>query len=396
MAFRHPERLPPPIRHVRPQKGLQLLRQQRIHRLANRLHLRASEHSLRGAVQHGDDAVPVNHDDRVHRRLKDAREPLFAISQAGIDAGQFGRSLRNPVLEFRRMRGDPLIQLPQCVVSKFALRSVTLDTEVSRDAPLTVIETDVVALHPHSASVRSALITLDVQSARIQHLAPKLPALFRGVREQHPRRRPDDLLGRNLVLMKESVIHLHDPLMIEHILQGSLLVDAVIPANGFVQHHEEEPSSGCEEQLQLRKGFLVLGFRPASPGRLERQCRQVRDGGREASLLRVPLSLFPGMFVAKHTHGSAIPMDRHIKNRRCVGKRGKTGRQLRSERVRMHVLHGNGAGLFEGFKVLRISPNLQAQFQRVRKTFPVEGVCAAEFPASFLEQPYTDAGGLQD
>ena len=129
-----------------------------------------------------------------------------------------------------------------------ALGHVALDAEVTGDAPFRIVEAQIVAFDVDRGAVEAALVGLDMQPAAIEEIAPHAPAVRQVVLEEVLRRHPQELLARHAVLGEHGVVHFRHALVVEGVVERTLLVDGVVPPQGLVEHHEEEPVEGLREE----------------------------------------------------------------------------------------------------------------------------------------------------
>ena len=146
--------------------------------------------------------------------------------------------------------------LAQCAIGPVAGRDVTLDPEVPGDAPLSVVETEIVPFDPDRRPIDSALVGLDVEPAAIEEVAPDRAAGRQVVSKQIGRGRAEERLARGAILRQHRVVDLGDTLMLEDVVERLLFVDRVVPGDGLVEHHEEKAVERLrEEQLETIVGF---------------------------------------------------------------------------------------------------------------------------------------------
>ncbi len=120
------------------------------------------------------------------------------------------------------------------------------------DAPLVVVETDVVALDPHRRAVQAAFFRFDVEPSPVEELAPDPAAIDQIVAEEIRGSAPEQLLPHRPILRQHGLVGSRHPLVGEDVVQHLFLVHAVIPPHRFVQHHEEEAVQRLgEKQLEL-------------------------------------------------------------------------------------------------------------------------------------------------
>jgi hypothetical protein len=162
---------------------------------------------------------------------------------------------------------QPPVVLTQRAIGANAMRHVSLNAEVARDAALPIVEAQVVPFDRHRGSIGAALVGLDVQPAAIEELAPDLAAVRNVVPEQIGRRRTQELFSSRAVLRQHRVVDLCDALMCEHVVERLLLVDRVVPSDRLVEHHEEESVQRLgKEELQAIVGFHGVLFRDGDGG----------------------------------------------------------------------------------------------------------------------------------
>jgi hypothetical protein len=87
-----------------------------------------------------------------------------------------------------------------------------------------------------------------MQPSAVEELAPHAPAVGDVVTKEIRGRRAQELLARHAVLRQHRVVYLRHTLVREHVVERRLPVRAVVPADGLVQHHEEEPVQGLREE----------------------------------------------------------------------------------------------------------------------------------------------------
>ena len=135
---------------------------------------------------------------------------------------------------------QPAVVLPQRLTGALTLGDVALDAEVAGDAALGVVETEVVAFDLDRRAVEPALVGFDMEPAMVEELAPDAAAVREVVLKQIPRRGAEKRLACGAVLGQHRVVDLGHTLVLEHVVEGALLVDRVVPLDGLVDHHEEE------------------------------------------------------------------------------------------------------------------------------------------------------------
>ena len=136
------------------------------------------------------------------------------------------------------------------------LGHVALNTEMAGDAFFGVVEAEVVPFDPDWRAVDTPLVSLDVEPSAIEEIAPHAATVLDIVAEQVLRRHAEKRFACRAVMRQKGVVGFRDALMLEDVVEHSLLVDRVVPADGLVEHHEEEAVQRLrEEQLQTIVGF---------------------------------------------------------------------------------------------------------------------------------------------
>src|SRR6185503_381856 len=120
--------------------------------------------------------------------------------------------------------------------------------EMSRDPPLFVVHADVMTFDAHGRTIHPSLVGLHMRVAGIEHRAPARLARFDIMREELRWRLADELRDGYAILPRVRLVHDRHPLMIKHIIEQRVLVRAVVPLDGLVQHHDEEPVDRLREE----------------------------------------------------------------------------------------------------------------------------------------------------
>ena len=186
------------------------------------------------------------------------------------------------------------------------------------------------------------------------------------------------------------------PLMLEDVIQDLFFVDAVVPANRLVEHHEAEAVERLrEEQLQLIEGFPELALDLPAAIRLEHQRDQVGQGAGEVLLVHTPGSGRAGVLIAQHSDDASFAADGNIQHREDIQDIQIADRELAGVRVGAGVVCRNGPALFQRLEVLRILSDLKNRSALMDIAIAIEKVQAVQFRMVVVEQPDADASHVE-
>ena len=144
---------------------------------------------------------------------------------------------------------------------------VALNPEVAGDAPVSVVEADVVPFDEDRIAVETAFLRFDMKAPAIEELPPHPARVTQVVREQLPRCDADELIRRGPVLPQHRVVGLGHAVVIECVVEERFLVSLVVPRDRLVQHHEEEAVErlGEEELESIVRGSCAISKRADIP-----------------------------------------------------------------------------------------------------------------------------------
>src|SRR6185436_8874179 len=84
--------------------------------------------------------------------------------------------------------------------------------------------------------------------------SPQIASVCEIVGKEIGRRPAEELIRAGAILAEHRVVDLGDALMFENVIEDGFFIAARIPANGFVQHHEEKAVERLREE-QLEHSF---------------------------------------------------------------------------------------------------------------------------------------------
>jgi len=152
--------------------------------------------------------------------------------------------------ETRRERSQLLARLCDLGGGEVPIRDIALDTEMAGDTTLLIVDAEIVTFDPDRRSIHPPLVGLGMDVPRVEHRAPSRLSGVDVVREELRRRFPDELRQRDAILASVGFIDDRHSLVMKHVLEQRVFVDVIVPLDGLIDHHDEEPVDRLrEEQL---------------------------------------------------------------------------------------------------------------------------------------------------
>src|SRR5215475_2236758 len=108
------------------------------------------------------------------------------------------------------------------------------------DPSFTVKKTDVVPFDADRGAVNFPLITFHVEAACVEHSPPQISAVCEVMCKKRCRCHAEELLLSSAILRQHGVIDLGYSLVFKDVIEHGSFIDALVPADRFVEHHEEE------------------------------------------------------------------------------------------------------------------------------------------------------------
>ena len=125
---------------------------------------------------------------------------------------------------------------------------IALYPQVSGDAALIVVDTQIVAFDAHGRAVHAALIRLRMEMTGVEHRTPSRLSGLDIVREELRRRFSNELVKRHSILLCVCLVYDRHALMREDVIENRVFVSRVVPDDGLIEHHDEKPIDRLREE----------------------------------------------------------------------------------------------------------------------------------------------------